>query len=105
KATEANFTVVDDNYASVLIDEKLDYGVYGIYATNSSGSSTIKTINKAKIWSIGLYKLSAGERLTILGENLTTDNDNKTTVFLVSEDNTEYCQVSVLLQTRAKSKF
>ena len=102
KTVEAKFTVVDDNYASLLIDEKLDYGVYGIYATNSSGSSTIKTINKAKIWSIGLYKLSAGERLTILGENLTTDNDNKTTVFLVSEDNKEYCQVSVLFADPGK---
>ncbi len=102
KAIETKFTVVDDTYASVLIDEKLEYGVYGIYATNASGSSAIKTVNKAKIWSIGLYKLSAGEKLTILGENLTTDNDNKTTVFLVSEDNKEYAQVSVLFADPGK---
>lgn len=102
KAIETKFTVVDDTYASVLIDEKLEYGVYGIYATNSSGSSAIKTVNKAKIWSIGLYKLSANEKLTILGENLTTDNDNKTTVFLVSEDNKEYAQASVLFADPGK---
>ena len=32
KVYEAKATVVDDTYASVLIDEKLPYGMYGIYA-------------------------------------------------------------------------
>ena len=92
---EAKFTVVDDNYASILIDSDLKYGMYAVYAKTSSGTSEVKTVNKAAIWSIGLYKLSAGEKLTVLGENLTTDNGDKTSVFLVSADGKEYAQASV----------
>lgn len=102
KAYEAKFTIVDDNYASVLIDENLDYGMYGVYAQTSKGTSAIKTVNKPKIWSIGLYKLCAGENLTILGENLTTDNGDKTSAYLVSEDGKQYCEVSVLFADPGK---
>lgn len=102
KANEAKFTVIDDNYASVLIDENLEYGMYGIYAENASGTSAIKTVNKPVIWDIGLYKLTAGEKLTILGENLTTDNGDKTSVFLVSADGKEYCEASVAFADAGK---
>ena len=102
KAKEAKYTVVDDSYASVLIDPEFEYGMYGIYAENASGTSAIKTINKPVIWEIGLYKLTAGENLTILGENLTTDNGDKTSVYLVSEDGKQYCEVSVLFADAGK---
>lgn len=92
---EAKFTLVDDNYASVLIDKDLEYGIYGVYAKNASGTSAIKTVNKPKIWNIGIYKLTSGQSLTVLGENLTTDNGKNTTAYLVSEDGKEYAQVSV----------
>lgn len=102
KSAEAKFTLVDDNYASVLIDEDLEYGVYGVYAKNASGTSDIKTVNKPSIWNIGVYKLTSGQSLTVLGENLTTDNGKNTTAYLVSEDGMEYAQVSVAFADAGK---
>ena len=102
KSIEAKFTLVDDNYASVLIDEDLEYGIYGVYAKDASGTSAIKTVNKPSIWNIGVYKLTSGQSLTVLGENLTTDNGKNTTAYLVSEDGKEYAQVSVAFADAGK---
>ncbi len=92
KAHEAKFTVADDNYMSVLIDESLEYGVYAVYAETSAGTSNVKYVNKPAVWNIGLTKLTEGESLSIYGENLTTDNGDTSHVFLETEDGKQYCE-------------
>lgn len=102
KAHEAQFTVVDDNYISVLIDESLEYGMYAVYVETSAGKSNVKYVNKAKVWNIGLPMLTEGESLSIYGENLTTDNENLTHVYLVSEDGKEYCEAQTTFADAGK---
>lgn len=94
KTTEAKITVIDDSTANIVIDKSLSYGMYGVYVENAGGKSNIALVNKPAIWSVGLTCLTAGETLDIFGENLTTDNKDKTNVFLVGEG--EYCGAEVV---------
>lgn len=93
KTTEAKVTVIDDSTANIVIDKSLKYGVYGVYVENTSGKSNIALVNKPAIWSVGLTRLTAGETLDIFGENLTTDNKDKTNVFLVADG--EFCGAEI----------
>lgn len=94
KTYEANCTFVNDTTLNVQIDSKLKYGIYAIYLKDDNGISNVAFVNRPKIWWIGLTSVRKGSKLSIYGENLTTDNKNTTHVFILSDDS--YREVKVL---------
>lgn len=94
-AMEAQFTVAEDTTMQVLIDGSLPYGMYGIYVENANGTSNLALVNKPSIWWISLAAVTAGDEVSIYGENLTTENKNASYVYLLSDDG-RYCQTEVV---------
>lgn len=103
KKTEADFTVIDDNLIHVVIDKSLKYGMYGIYAQNEKGNSNIKFVNKPAIWYVDFSTTSAGETVSVYGENLATDNKNTSNVFLVADG--KYCVPEITFADPYKVSF
>lgn len=95
KATEAQFTVAEDSTMQVLIDQALPYGMYGIYVENANGTSNLALVNKPSIWWISLAAVTAGDEVSIYGENLTTENKGTSYVYLLSDDG-KYCQTEII---------
>lgn len=93
KAHEAKFLVTEDQTAMVTIDKDLDYGLYSIYFERGGKKSNVLHVNRPKIWWVGVTNLTAGDTLKIFGENLTTDNKNKSYVYLVADG--KYCELKV----------
>ena len=100
---ETKYTVIDDQTMSVLIDESLRFGVYGVYLENSEGTSAMKYVNRPKIWNVGMTKLAAGDTFNIYGENLTTDLGDKVRIYLIN--NNKYCQVEPVYADPYKISF
>ena len=94
KAYEAKVTVVDDNEITVVIGNDIQYGVYGVYVEANGKRSNTVLVNNPKIWWIGFKEVTVGDRLNIYGENLTTDNKDKSHVYLLDGDS--YCETEVL---------
>lgn len=86
KANEAAFTVVDDNEIAITVDESLAYGVYAIYVEVNGKKSNIWLVNDPKIWWIGFTEVTYGDTVNIYGENLTSDNGDKSYVYLTCDD-------------------
>ena len=104
KTTEAKATVTEDGLMTATVDKSLEYGIYGIYAENSKGKSNIKLINVPEVWYMDFNNVTAGEKLSIYGANLTTDKGNKAHVYLISGDG-KYCEVEVVYANAHKITF
>ena len=103
KTKNVQFAVIDDTTIHAVVDKDTDYGIIGVYVENSSGKSNIELVNVPKIWSVGLRKVTKGEEFNIYGENLTTDNKTKTTVYLVNGE--EYCTPKIIYSDPYKITF
>ena len=86
KTYEVTPTIVDDTTLMVTVDSKIPYGIYAIYVKNDLGTSNTEYINRPKIWWNGLTVVAAGDEFSVYGENLTAQNGNKSTVYLLDED-------------------
>lgn len=93
KAHKASFLVTEDQTAMVTINKDLDYGLYGIFFEADGKKSNVLYVNRPKIWWVGVTQLTAGEKLKIFGENLSTDNKNNSYVYLVADG--KYCELKV----------
>lgn len=94
KAYEVTPTVVDDNQIVVTVKDDTPYGVYGVYVEAAGKTSDIWMVNNPKIWWIGFTEVTDGDVLSIYGENLTTNNEDTSYVYLIDED--RYFQAEVV---------
>ena len=92
-AKEAKSFVVDDTQIEVTIPSTEKYGAYGVYVKNANGTSGIKLVNVPQIWWIGFTDVNAGDKLSIYGENLATDNEDKSNVYLI--DGNKYYKMNI----------
>lgn len=104
KTYTAALTRVSDQQVNVTIGKDVKYGVYGLYLENSSGKSAVQLVNVPKIWWIGINRVTAGDSLSIYGENLTTENGDQTNVYLLNDDG-DYYKVSVTYADPNKVTF
>ena len=91
---QAECFVVDDTQIEVTIPSNEKYGAYGIFVENNNGTSGIKMVNIPQVWWIGFTDVNAGDKLSIYGENLTTNNGDKSNVYLIDGD--KYYKMNVL---------
>lgn len=94
KTYAAKLTRVSNQQVNVTIDKNTKYGVYGLYLENSSGKSAVQLVNVPKIWWIGINRVTAGDSLSIYGENLTTENGDQSNVYLLN-DNGDYYKMHI----------
>lgn len=94
KTVEAEYTVIDDQLMSLLIDKSFKYGVFGVYLENSKGKSAVKFVNAPAIWYIGMTKLTEGDKIEVYGENLTTDLGEKSHLYLIGDG--KYCETEIV---------
>lgn len=104
KAYEADYKLVNDTEIIAVVDENIEYGIYGVYVETVNGTSKIKLVNAPEIWWIGINEVYPGEEVNIYGENLTTENgEGKTNVWLTAED--KYCPVEIAYADPYKVTF
>lgn len=93
KTHEAKFTVVDDHQIVVYCGEDLKYGVYSVYVEADGKKSNSVLVNDPKIWWIAFPEVTYGDKVRIYGENLATENKDKSFVYLTDGDT--YCEAEV----------
>lgn len=103
KTFELKREILSDIEVVACIDESIKYGVYGVYIETEKGSSNVCFINDPEIWWIGINKVYPGEEVSIYGENLTTNNENTTNVWLIDEN--QYCKVELTYADNYKVTF
>ncbi len=103
KAYEVEFQYLSDIQVVATIDKDIEYGIYGVYVETEKGLSDIWLINDPEIWWTGINKVYPGEQVSVYGENLTTDNGDKTNVWLTTDE--EYCKAEVVYADSYKVTF
>ncbi len=94
KSYRCTHKVIDDTEIMIIVDKKIEYGIYGVYIESSAGNSNLLMVNDPEIHWIGVTEVKTGDEFSIYGANLTTDDKNKTTVFL--SNGKEYCAAKII---------
>jgi len=103
KSYPVDFQLVSDIEIVVPVPESMEYGIYGVWVETANGKSGIELVNNPEIWWISMNEVIAGETVSVYGENLTTDNAEKSNIWLVSED--KYLAVEITYADPYKVSF